>query len=75
LDIRLGGPENYAVDIATLAKETGQRAATPPPLLVKRESSESEGEDEGEKKGEGSGKKGKKHKVSLAYASPACVPC
>ena len=49
LDITLGGPENYQVDISTLAKETGQRAPTPTPTFgVKRkEVSDSEG-DEGD---------------------------
>ncbi|KIY53562.1 hypothetical protein FISHEDRAFT_33043 [Fistulina hepatica ATCC 64428] len=45
LSIKLGGPENYEVDIAHLLKETGQRLPTPPP--VHRDViSESEGEDE-----------------------------
>jgi hypothetical protein len=43
LDIKLGGPDNYEVDMAALAKATGQRPATPPPA-VKRYESESDGE-------------------------------
>jgi len=43
LDIKLGGPDNYEVDVAALAKATGQRPATPPPA-VKRYESESDGE-------------------------------
>ncbi|KAJ8590552.1 hypothetical protein M405DRAFT_766097 [Rhizopogon salebrosus TDB-379] len=44
LQIKLGGPDNYEVDIATLAKTTGQRQPTPPP--PKADTSESEGEDD-----------------------------
>ena len=43
LDIRLGGPSNYGVDIASLAKASGQRPPTPPP--PKPDISESEGEE------------------------------
>ena len=43
LEIKLGGPENYEVDVAALAKATGQRPTTPPPA-VKQYESESEGE-------------------------------
>jgi hypothetical protein len=43
LDIKLGGPDNYEVDVASLAKATGQRPVTPPPA-VKRYESESDGE-------------------------------
>src|SRR6266404_2845182 len=42
LEIKLGGPENYEVDVAALAKATGQRTATPPPA-VKQYESESDG--------------------------------
>lgn len=46
LEIRLGGPEDYEVDIARLSKETGQRPPTPPRAVSPRpdESSDSEGE-------------------------------
>src|SRR5882762_4100396 len=50
LDIVLGGPERYEVDVAALARATGQRPQTPP-LASKRYESESEGE--GEAEGEG----------------------
>lgn len=46
LEIKLGGPENYEVDVAALAKATGQRPASPP-AAVKRYESESDGEGEG----------------------------
>ncbi|KAN0136638.1 hypothetical protein V8E53_005685 [Lactarius tabidus] len=44
LEIKLGGPDNYEVDVAALAKATGQRPATPPAAAVKPYESESEGE-------------------------------
>lgn len=48
LDIRLGGPENYEVDISGRAKETGQRPNTPIPTgKATVDSSDSEGDDEG----------------------------
>jgi hypothetical protein len=43
LEIKLGGPDHYEVDVAALAKATGQRPATPP-AAVKRYESESDGE-------------------------------
>ena len=43
LDIKLGGPEKYEVDIAVLARASGQRPPTPPP--PKPDISESEGEE------------------------------
>lgn len=43
LEIRLGGPEKYEVDIAALAKASGQRPPTPPP--PKPDISESDGEE------------------------------
>ncbi|KIJ61712.1 hypothetical protein HYDPIDRAFT_176873 [Hydnomerulius pinastri MD-312] len=43
LDIVLGGPENYEVDITSIAKSSGQRQPTPPP--PKADTSESEGEE------------------------------
>ncbi|KAG1777957.1 hypothetical protein EV702DRAFT_1196760 [Suillus placidus] len=59
-DNDVGGPDNYEVDIATLAKTTGQRQPTPPP--PKADTSDSEGEDDGEPK-----KKKKKHATSEYY--------
>ncbi|KAG2127692.1 hypothetical protein DEU56DRAFT_820086 [Suillus clintonianus] len=60
LEITLGGPDNYEVDIAARAKKTGQRQPTPPP--PKPDTSESEGEDDQEPK-----KKKKKHATSEYY--------
>ncbi|EAU87900.1 hypothetical protein CC1G_01547 [Coprinopsis cinerea okayama7 len=43
LEIKLGGPSNYEVDIAQMAKDTGQRPATPPlPMALRPESEEEE---------------------------------
>ncbi|KAH9886682.1 hypothetical protein C8Q73DRAFT_714890 [Cubamyces lactineus] len=50
LDIQLGGPEDYEVNIADLAKATGQRPATPVLEPKPDTSDESEGDDEGETK-------------------------
>ncbi|KAI0062963.1 hypothetical protein BV25DRAFT_1825014 [Artomyces pyxidatus] len=63
LDIVLGGPEKYEVDVAAMAKATGQRAPTPTPVH-KRYESESEGE--GDAEGEG-GKKKKKKNLGTEY--------
>lgn len=62
LEIKLGGPDAYEVNIAQLAKDTGQRAPTPPRVHKKADSSDSE--DEGEdgkspKSKKGKGKDGK----------------
>ncbi|OAX35980.1 hypothetical protein K503DRAFT_772952 [Rhizopogon vinicolor AM-OR11-026] len=68
LQINLGGPDNYEVDIATLAKTTGQRHPTPPP--PKADTSESEGEDDHDpqdKDKDKSKKKKKKHATSEYY--------
>jgi hypothetical protein len=46
----LGGPDNYDVDIATLAKQTGQRQPTPVRVPKRGDTSESEGDDEGDGK-------------------------
>jgi len=43
LDIVLGGPDKYEVDITSLAKATGQRPTTPPP--PKPDTSDSDGEE------------------------------
>ena len=72
-------PENYSVDISALAKETGQRPPTPPP--VKRDTSESEGEEEEGKKVEGegaggAGKGGKNSKVCVSvFLYMRSFPC
>ncbi|TBU23313.1 hypothetical protein BD311DRAFT_800081 [Dichomitus squalens] len=49
LEIKLGGPDDYEVNISELAKVTGQRPATPVPELTKHDTSdESEAEAEAE---------------------------
>lgn len=50
LDIKLGGPEDYEVDISALSKETGQRPPTPtaPAKHDTSDESNSEGDDEGD---------------------------
>lgn len=68
LDITLGGPDNYEVDISALAKETGQRPATPVP--AKRDTSDdshSEGDDEADNKPQD-----KKRKRVCSLASLSC---
>jgi hypothetical protein len=64
LEIKLGGPENYEVDVSALAKATGQRPATPTPPAVKQHyESESDGEgapESGAGTDGGGEKKGKK---------------
>jgi hypothetical protein len=62
LDIKLGGPENYEVDVTKMAKETGQRPATPPPRIAvtKHVISESEPETDGGKK--------KKRRVNISFS-------
>jgi hypothetical protein len=72
LDIKLGGPDNYEVDMAALAKATGQRPATPPPV-VKGYESESDGEGAPESgmgtdgDGEKKGRKKKKKNLGTEY--------
>ena len=59
LQIRLGGPSNYEVDISRQAKDTGQRATTPPAAVKKvADSSDSDDDDKDDKS------RSKKHKVS-----------
>ncbi|KAF8260068.1 hypothetical protein EI94DRAFT_1749637 [Lactarius quietus] len=74
LEIKLGGPENYEVDVAALAKATGQRPATPPAAVKQQYESESEGEGAPEEGGEGTdgggekrGKKKKKKNLGTEY--------
>ena len=60
LQIRLGGPSNYEVDISRLAKDTGQRAPTPPvPVKKVADSSDSDEADDKDDK-----PRSKKNKVS-----------
>ncbi|KIM65542.1 hypothetical protein SCLCIDRAFT_474779 [Scleroderma citrinum Foug A] len=61
LDIVLGGPDKYEVDITSLAKATGQRPTTPPP--PKPDTSDSDGEETDRAKP----KKKKKHHASEYY--------
>lgn len=64
LDIKLGGPEDYEVDISALSKQTGQRSPTPtaPAKHDTSDESNSEGDDEGDD----NKLKKKRRKVSLA---------
>ncbi|KAI4528387.1 hypothetical protein K525DRAFT_261582 [Schizophyllum commune Loenen D] len=68
LDITLGGPDNYEVDIAALARETGQRPPTPVAVKVHHDSGDSEGE-EGDVEPDEGGKapKRKKRKYGADY--------
>ena len=60
LQIRLGGPSNYEVDISRLAKDSGQRAPTPPaPVKKVADSSDSDEEEDKDDKS-----RSKKNKVS-----------
>ena len=69
LEIKLGGPNNYEVNLSTLAKETDQRPPTPEP--VKRDSSDSEGEAEGGDEGK---PQPKKRRVCMHCIKSVCVP-
>ncbi|KIJ18050.1 hypothetical protein PAXINDRAFT_175314 [Paxillus involutus ATCC 200175] len=64
LDIKLGGPDRYDVDIAAIAKASGQRPATPSP--PKPDISESEGEETHDDQEKSKSKK-KKHITSEYY--------
>jgi hypothetical protein len=61
LDIKLGGPERYEIDVSKMAKDSGQRPPTPPPKITvtKHPVSESEQETDGGKK--------KKRRVGLSF--------
>lgn len=56
--IRLGGPSNYEVDISRQAKDTGQRAPTPP-AAVKKVADSSDSEDDEDKDDKSRSKKNK----------------
>ncbi|KAF8522754.1 hypothetical protein BU17DRAFT_44466 [Hysterangium stoloniferum] len=62
LDITLGGPDHYEIDVSGLALETGQRNPTPPP--VKRDTSDSD--DDSENEGQGQAKPKPKAKSKRA---------
>ncbi|KAL1741791.1 hypothetical protein HDZ31DRAFT_75942 [Schizophyllum fasciatum] len=68
LEIALGGPDNYEVDIAALSRETGQRPPTPITIKVQHDSGDSEGE-EGDVEPDDGGKapKRKKRKYGADY--------
>ncbi|KZT34746.1 hypothetical protein SISSUDRAFT_1065056 [Sistotremastrum suecicum HHB10207 ss-3] len=51
LDIKLGGPQNYEVDILGLSKETGQRPPTPPRTQISDRESDGEAEPVASKRG------------------------
>lgn len=57
LQIRLGGPSNYEVDIARQAKDTGQRPPTPPVVAKKVEDSDSEDDNDKDDKSKSKKKK------------------
>ncbi|KAI0323619.1 hypothetical protein GY45DRAFT_1264300 [Cubamyces sp. BRFM 1775] len=67
LDIQLGGPEDYEVNITDLAKATGQRPATPVLEPKPDTSDESEGDDEGETKHKTKKRKKRRHHASEYY--------
>jgi hypothetical protein len=71
LDIALGGPDNYEVDVSNLSKATGQRPQTPVPL--KRDTSDSEG---GDDDADGKTKQKKKRVRTTDHPfSPLSLPC
>ncbi|KAF8900482.1 hypothetical protein CPB84DRAFT_1680451 [Gymnopilus junonius] len=61
LQIKLGGPSNYEVDIRHEAKETGQRPPTPPPPPKKVADSSDSEDDEDDKKDDKPLKKKRTH--------------
>ncbi|KAF9782537.1 hypothetical protein BJ322DRAFT_1160971 [Thelephora terrestris] len=65
LEIKLGGPNNYEVNLSSLTKETDQRPPTPEP--VKRDSSDSEGEAEGGDEGKPQPKKRRRRNAAMEY--------
>lgn len=71
LEIALGGPDHYEVDIAELARTTGQRPLTPVAIKQHHDSGESEGEDGAEPDAEpddaGKAPKRKKRKYGADY--------
>ena len=63
LEIKLGGPDNYEVDIAQVTRAAGLRPPTPPVRVHKRDTSDSEGDDEDD------GKRRHKRRVSRPFRS------
>lgn len=75
LDIPLGGPDNYEVNVSQLSKDSGQRQATPAPP-IKRDTSDdshSEGDDEGD--GKPKEKKRRRVSITLLLLSEVITPC
>ncbi|KAF8816889.1 hypothetical protein BYT27DRAFT_7333111 [Phlegmacium glaucopus] len=66
LEIRLGGPSNYEVDIARQSKDTGQRPPTPP-VVAKKVADSSDSEDDEDKDDKSKPKKKKKKNVVSEY--------
>ncbi|TFK19472.1 hypothetical protein FA15DRAFT_174391 [Coprinopsis marcescibilis] len=66
LDIALGGPSNYEVDVSQMAKETGQRPMTPPLLGAVVESEVEEPAPSVHEEGDGGGGKKKRKKKNAA---------
>ncbi|KAI6046608.1 hypothetical protein EDC04DRAFT_2876668 [Pisolithus marmoratus] len=63
LEVKLGGPEHYDVNIGNLAKASGQRPSSPPPQKQPHDTSDSEGEGTDRPKA----KRKKKHFASEYY--------
>lgn len=79
LEIKLGGPEDYEVNVSDLAKATGQRPATPVVLETKHDSSdESEGDEDGDAKQRApvDATAGKRRRVrTLPIVDPSAAMC
>ncbi|KZO91633.1 hypothetical protein CALVIDRAFT_568079 [Calocera viscosa TUFC12733] len=70
LDIALGGPSAYMVNVLELARESGQRNPTPPPVVHSDDSSSSESEEDVKDKGKlGVGPRGKGKSVKKTHQS------
>ncbi|KAI0743003.1 hypothetical protein C8Q80DRAFT_1192020 [Daedaleopsis nitida] len=72
LEISLGGPDDYEINISELAKHTGQRPATPVPAAKRDTSDESEGDDEAEptkQQPEAADQQGKRRRKRRNHAS------
>lgn len=65
LEVNLGGPEHYDVNIGNLAKASGQRPSSPPPQTQAQAQDTSDSEDEGADRPKA--KKKKKHIASEYY--------
>ena len=74
LDISLGGPENYEVDISATAKVTGQRPPTPLPPKP-RDTDDSEPDKEDRDKEQPKPKKKRVKHLSFVLQSAHPLPC